>query len=189
MAYQCATCGSIHEDVPTSFAADFPDRYANMARVERDTRSVISSDQCIIDQMEFFVRGCLEVPILGAQEPFLWGLWASVREEAFDEISRSWETPDREKLYGPFKGRIANSPSVYPETLNLKVEILLQPVGTRPLFRLEEPDHPLTIEQQAGITLDRALELASFLLHAKVTSSGVFLPPEPLPSFPTASPQ
>jgi hypothetical protein len=139
--------------------------YANLSRGDRNTRGVIGSDQCIIDQKLFFVRGCLEIPITGSHDLFLWGLWASLREEMFDEISESWELVGREKSRGPYKGRMANSLSVYPETLNLKLEIELQPVGTRPLFRLEETEHPLTIEQRSGISRERALELASLLLH------------------------
>lgn len=109
-----------------SFAADSPDMYANMNRDERDTRSVRGSDQYIIDQKWFFIRGCLEIPIIGSEEVFLWGLWASVREGVFDEIEDCWELQGREKCRGPFKGRLANSLAEYPETLNLKVKILLQ---------------------------------------------------------------
>ena len=163
--FRCTTCGKIHDEVPTSFAADFPDMYANMSREERDIRAVIGLDQCIVDQKWFFIRGCVEVPIVGSDEPFLWGLWASVREEAFDEISESWETEGRESTQPRFKGRIANSLSVYPETLNLKLQIAIQPVGTRPLFTLEDSQHLLAIEQQRGISRQRALELASLLLH------------------------
>jgi hypothetical protein len=163
--YKCSTCGKVHDEVPLSFAADFPDMYANMKREDRDVRAVIGTDQCVIDQKLFFIRGCLEIPIVGSQEVFLWGLWASVREEVFDEISESWVTPGRENLHGPFKGRIANSLSIYPETFNLRLEIVIQPAGTRPLFRLVELDHPLTIEQGSGITRSRALEMATLLLH------------------------
>jgi hypothetical protein len=163
--FKCATCGKVHDGTPLSFAADFPDMYANMSREDRDARCVIGSDQCIIDQKLFFVRGCLELPITGSADLFLWGLWASIREEVFDEISESWEVVGREKSRGPFKGRVANSLSVYPETLSLKIEIVVQPVGTRPLFLLEEAEHPLTIEQRSGISRGRALELASLLLH------------------------
>ena len=92
-----------------SFAADVPDMYANMKGDERDTRATIGSDQCIIDQKWFFLRGCIEIPIVGRNEPFLWGVWASVREEVFDEISDCWEQQDRENLHGPFKGRLGNS--------------------------------------------------------------------------------
>jgi len=148
-----------------SFAADFPDMYAKMKREERDTRALIGSDQCVIDQRWFFIRGCLEVPILGADEPFVWGLWVSIKEGVYDEMSDCWTLEGREKLHGPFKGRLANSLTVYPETLNLKTEIRLQPVGSRPLFRLEEPDNLLAKEQSSGISLARAMELASLLLH------------------------
>ena len=68
-----------------------------------------SSDQCIIDQQWFFIRGCLDIPILGSDEPFLWGLWVSVREEVFDQIEDCWEVQGREQCRGPFKGRLANS--------------------------------------------------------------------------------
>jgi hypothetical protein len=95
--WKCSVCGNVHENVPISFAADFPDMYANMDRDLRDTRAVIGSDQCIIDQKWFFIRGCLEVPIIGSQDPFLWGLWASVREGVFDQISDYWVVQGRER--------------------------------------------------------------------------------------------
>jgi hypothetical protein len=164
-SYRCTTCGKSHEGIPLSFAADFPDMYANMKRDERDSRSIIGSDQCIIDQQWFFLRGCLEIPIIGREEVFLWGLWASVRENVFDEVTDCWELQGRERTRGPFKGRLANSLSIYPETLNLKVDITLQPVGARPLFLIEETEHQLATEQRSGISHDRAMELATLLLH------------------------
>jgi len=139
--------------------------YANLKSEDRDLRGVVGTDQCIVDETWFFVRGCLEIPILGCGEPFLWGLWASIRQEVFDEISECWSQEGRERTHGPFKGRLANSLSVYPETLNLKIAIRMQRVGTRPLFFVEEAEHQLGIEQRLGITQTRAMELASFLLH------------------------
>lgn len=141
--------------------------YANMNRDERDTRSVRGSDQYIIDQKWFFIRGCLEIPIIGSRDVFLWGLWASVREEVFDEISECWELAGREKSRGPFKGRLSNSLSIYPETLNLKVQILIRPVGERPLLMIEENDHQLAVEQRSGIRREKASELAALLLHQR----------------------
>src|SRR5690349_8147603 len=133
-SYICATCGQSHAGLPFSFAADSPDMYANLSQEQRDSRTIIGTDQCIIDEQHFFLRGCLEIPIIGEPEPFIWGLWATVWEKDFDEISASWELQGREKTHGPFKGRLANSIKDYPETLNLKLKIVLQPVGTRPLF-------------------------------------------------------
>jgi hypothetical protein len=76
-----------HAGVPLSFAANYPDRYADLDREARELRAIAGSDQCIIDQEEFYIRGCLEIPIIGTSEVFLWGLWARVKETAFDEIS------------------------------------------------------------------------------------------------------
>ncbi len=163
--YKCSCCGRFHERLPLSFAADSPDMYANMNREERDARTIRGSDQYIIDQKWFFIRGCLEIPIIGSDEPFLWGLWASVKEEVFDEIENCWELAGRETSHGPFKGRLANSLAEYPEILNLKTKVLVQPVGTRPLVVIEENDHPLAIEQANGITRHRAEELASLIMH------------------------
>jgi len=151
--WKCTTCGESHSDVPLSFAADFPDMYANLNSEDRDLRAVIGTDQCIVDEKWFFIRGCLEIPVVSYGEPFLWGVWTSVRREVFDEISDGWTQEGREKTHGPFKGRLANSLSVYPETLNLKIEIRIQPVGTRPLFVVEEAEHQLAIEQRLGIRL------------------------------------
>jgi len=164
-SWKCATCGESHSGIPMSFAADFPDMYANMKRTEREARALISSDQCIIDQKWFFIRGCGEIPIFSSDEVFLWGLWASVREEVFDEIDECWNLQGREKSHGPFKGRLNNSLREYPETLNLKLEIRLQPVGTRPLFTVEDTNHPLGAEQREGMSRERAMGLVSSLLH------------------------
>jgi hypothetical protein len=88
-AYTCRTCGQPHADF-FSFAAGFPDMYANLSIEERDARAIIGSDQCIVDSKWFFLRGLVEIPIIGIPEIFLWGLWASVKEEVFEEISDCW---------------------------------------------------------------------------------------------------
>ena len=90
-SFVCRTCGQSHQEVPLSFAADFPDKYANMSESDRGTRALISSDQCIIDEELFFIRGCLPIPIVNSSEVFLWGLWAMVREEVFNEKNQLFE--------------------------------------------------------------------------------------------------
>ena len=163
--FVCSSCGQEHTGFPLSFAADYPDPYANLSVNERDARAIAGSDQCIIDQREFYIRGCLELPILGTNDVFLWGLWARVKEEVFDEIDNHWESQRREKSIGPYKGRLANALSIYPDTLNQRLEIQIKPVGTRPRFILEEIDNPLSIEQRNGITRNKAEEYACLLLR------------------------
>jgi hypothetical protein len=102
--WKSAAGGKSHAGVQMSFAAGFPDMHATMKREERDIRALIGSDQCVIDQQWFFLRGCLEVPILGREEPFVWGLWVSVKEQVYDEVSDFWTLEGREKLHGRPKG-------------------------------------------------------------------------------------
>jgi hypothetical protein len=45
------------------------------------------------------------------------------------------------------------------------LKIVLQSVGTRPLFYIEESEHPLAQEQQHGISYQLAMERASLYLH------------------------
>jgi len=169
--HTCRACGQLHADF-FSFAADFPDMYANLSIEERDSRAIMGSDQCIVDSKWFFLRGLVEIPITGIPETFLWGVWASVREEVFDEIEDCWELAGREKRHGPFKGRLANSLWEYEETLNLKINIVLQPVGSRPLYVVEDSQHALGRHQQAGMSYERAIEMASFLLHSEGRHAG-----------------
>jgi hypothetical protein len=168
VSYICHQCGLSHEDIPLSFAADFPDQYANMSSEDRDNRSIIGSDQCIINSEAFYVRGLLEIPILDSDDKFLWGLWASVKEEVFDELSDSWEEQGRESRRGPFKARLGNKLAVYPDTFNLKMTIKVQPVGTRPLFFIDEENHPLAIAQRVGMSANETQELVSRLLHPSI---------------------
>lgn len=164
-SYICHCCGKEHAGIPFSFAADYPDPYANMPSEQREVRAVISSDQCIIDQEKFFLRGCLEIPVRNTGQVFLWGLWAQVWQKDFDEISGHWETEGREQRIGPYKARLANSLSLYPATLNLQITLQIGPVGERPVFLVDDERHPLFSEQKEGINLEKAREYACTLLR------------------------
>jgi hypothetical protein len=164
-SFICSSCGNEQIGLPLSFAADFPDPFANLGREERETRAVTSSDQCIIDGEEFYIRGLIQLPVRDSEDVFLWGVWARVNESAFDTISDHWESPGRELRIGPFKGRLANSLSLYLETLNMRLEIKIQHIGERPLFIVEELDHLLCADQNNGLTVRKAQESACLLMR------------------------
>jgi hypothetical protein len=75
--FKCVTCGETHTGMPT-FGADAPLSYFGIPNDERDHRCALGSDDCIIDDKWFFVRGCLEIPVRGEAEPFVWGVWVSL---------------------------------------------------------------------------------------------------------------
>jgi len=165
MTFRCLTCGDEFNEF--SWGYDEPDPYANLSEAAKKERAVISTDQCIIDQSVFFIRGCLEIPIVGTEEPLVLGMWASVTKKSFDRIDELWEADGKENE-SPFKGRLANGLKfAYPDVFNLKAEVRLQPRGSRPQLFVQEPNHPLAIDQYHGISLERALLIASRLMHPK----------------------
>jgi hypothetical protein len=166
--FRCAQCGAIHSGLPQSYAVAFPDEYHLLSEVERKTRALIGSDQCVIDDEKYYIRGIIEIPIIGFPgELFLWGVWACVWKEDFDVISEHWNRAGRESLIGPFKGRLNNLLTGYKEsTRNLKCSIHIRPAGERPVFVMDEPTHALTREQRGGIDLERIAEFASQMLHS-----------------------
>jgi hypothetical protein len=168
LSYLCACCGKEHAEQPLSFAADFPDPYANLTLDARDARAIVSSDQCIIDGEQFYIRGCLELPIQGSDSVFLWGLWARVHEADFDEIDARWDLVGRESTSGPYKGRLANKVPAYPDSINLRLTVRMQPAGKRPLFFVDE-DHALAFDQRRGLSPLRAEEYGCMLLQTGKT--------------------
>ena len=165
--YFCTLCKEFHSELPISYGCHEPDSYLSLSSEDRSSRAVLAPSQCIVDNQKYFIRGLVEIPILGLNEPFLWGVWASVWKEDFEEMDKHWHVQGREKLIGPYKGRLNNSLSEYPDTLNLKCTIQVSVVGERPLFYIDEPDHPLAVEQKQGISLERVQQIASKLCTKK----------------------
>ena len=118
----------------------------------------------MIDESEFFVRGCLEIPVIDGPRPFVWGVWTSLSKPNFKRMGELWETPGREKE-PPYFGWLCTSLPLYPETVHLKTNVHIRPVGQRPFVELEPTEHPLAVEQRTGITMDRVREIAEALLH------------------------
>lgn len=63
------------------------------------------------------VRGCLEIPVHGYEEPFSWGLWLSLSESSFREWVRTFYAQQRSDVR-PFFGWLNTRLHGYPETLN-----------------------------------------------------------------------
>ena len=149
-----------------SFGFDVPDPYAPLSSEERESRATLNRNECVIDDKWFFVRGYLEVPIIGTNGVFLWGLWAGVFERDFDEIHTTWDRLGGDGPFGHYKCRIANSIEEYPDSLNLKARLEVQAVGLRPRLWVEEAEHALAHDQQNGLTMKRAISLASSACHS-----------------------
>ena len=125
-------------------------------------RGKLDSDVCIIEGKDIFVRGCLEIPIIGHKDCFIWGVWVSVSEASFARILELWDAPVVENEPPKF-GWLCNNISLYPTTLNLKTHLHLRGGSKRPSIELEPTDHPLAIDQRQGISIKRVEEIATAL--------------------------
>lgn len=162
--FYCSTCGEFHTELPMTFGADAPLPFYSIPEAEREVRCDLTTDICMIDQQEFYVRGCLEIPVIDGPEPFVWGVWISLSIQSFRRMAELWESPERENE-PPYFGWLCTSLPLYPTTLNLKTHVHSRPVGQRPFVELEPTDHPLAVEQRNGITMDRVRAIAAALLH------------------------
>jgi hypothetical protein len=164
MSYTCKTCGAQHEERPTCFVAELPavvadlDETAQAARVER------GPEQCVLDGEHFCILGNLDVPFPGPEGWIRWTVWSTLSREHFGRAADLWETPGRE-AEGPYFGWLSNQIPGYPPSVNIKALVHTQPVGIRPKIEVIEEDHPLTHDQQKGITLERAEALIHAALH------------------------
>src|SRR4026209_1424841 len=77
--------------VALSFGADAPIHYYGIPAQQREQRTLLGSDQCVIDNEHYFVRGCLDIPIHDSAEVFRWGVWVSVSEQSFHRTSELWD--------------------------------------------------------------------------------------------------
>jgi hypothetical protein len=160
--FRCYTCNEEHEGIP-SFSWDYPANYLYIPIEEREQRCELSSDWCIIDREQFFIRGSLEIPVIDSSEPFVWGAWVSLSERNFKRYLELYEEQGREQEE-PFFGWLCSMPSGYPER-DIKTMVYLRPVPNRPYIELEPTDHPLSIEQREGITLERVQQILEELIH------------------------
>ena len=170
LTFKCAECDEVHEGVPT-FGAEAPFSYYAIPENERGLRCDIGSDACVIDGKEFYVRGCLEIPVHGEKDPFVWGVWVSLSERSFKEWIKNFDK-DRRSDIGPFFGWLNACLRPYPDSINLKTNVHFRDHGIRPYIELEPTEHPLAMEQREGISIPRLAEIYSIMTHEGSGSYG-----------------
>ncbi|RDU35639.1 DUF2199 domain-containing protein [Neobacillus piezotolerans] len=157
--YACSCCGHYHEELPRSYGTPAPVYYYYIDPEEREDKFELSDDLCVMDNEHFFIRGCIEIPILGTEEHFIWGVWVSLNEANFNKVKEYW---DKQEQLEPMFGWLSTELSCYPDTVNLKAMTHFRPDGIRPFIELEPTDHPLAVEFREGITLERVKEIAEY---------------------------
>lgn len=164
ISFKCNSCGETHQGTPT-FGWTYPVQYLSIPKEEREQRISLGTDDCVIDEKHFFIRGCLEIPVIGESEPFAWGVWVSLSKENFTQFIQYFGNEKRAHI-GPFFGWLCSDIWLYPtQTLNLKTQVHLRDNMTRPYIELERTSHPLAIEQREGVSVARIAEIYEKMTH------------------------
>ena len=157
MSDQCDYCDEAHGELPMDIAYKRPYHYFLIPEEEVEKRVRINDDLCVIDEEICLIRGLLPIPVAGSERDFKWGVWAIISKEDFARYLELWDVdyPDIE----PFIGMLSCEPPGYEGILNARVEIRIGKASHRPEFRLQEIDHLMYREQQAGIDRQRMHEI------------------------------
>jgi hypothetical protein len=162
--FLCRSCGERHDGPPLAYAQPAPAYW--LPELADDENSVLGEEQCVIRREHFFVRAQIPIPLLDHDGSFEWGVWVSLSGESFRRMSELWEQDGREQEPACFGWLAVELPVYEPSTLELRTRVHTQPRGRRPLVELEPTDHPLAVEQRAGITMDRVRWIAEAVLHS-----------------------
>ena len=170
LRWKCGSCEEWHTGPCLDFGYDSPhywseaheesSRVAGLLPIGSKNRSetFLNEDYCAINDRDFFVRGLVQLPIIGTADNFCWGVWGSLSRENFETLLKEEEDPKRVELPAMFSWLSTQIPEC-PDTLSLKMYACIQEPGNRPIFELEKTDHPLSLEFHEGITPERVKEI------------------------------
>jgi hypothetical protein len=125
----------------------------------------LSEDFCVMGGRYFFVRSVLEIPVDGVAEKFGFGCWSTLSRENFEKYLAAFDDGDFSD-WGPWGGWLSNRLADYIGTDPEAVWVYPQRDRQRPTLLVQNPGHPLAIDQQHGITPERMLEILAHYGHA-----------------------
>jgi len=166
--FKCSQCDEWHEGRP-SVGYNAPHYYAVLSPEEQKTQANCDSDFCIVRHAEgpgadHFIRAVLEVPIIGTNDAFMWGVWSSLSETNYRAYEQCF-SDETDAGGDAYPGWFSNNLAGYPSTLGLKCQVRLRSEGRRPLIELDAGEHPLCRDYHNGITLEQAHLLFERLFH------------------------
>lgn len=162
--YKCSCCGQVYDKLPLCFGADYPDYYFSVPAEEREKRIELKESLCVVDEQHFFHRGRLTIPIIDHNEDLIFNVWTSISANNFVKRMDLWEDPNRTNEE-PYFGWLQTTIPTYGKTLNIKTIATEQEVGIIPEIKSTEEGHPLTIDQEKGITYKIAVEIVDKIIR------------------------
>lgn len=162
--WTCSTCGSVHSGIPDNYSYEALYTWHTIPERERPNRAFLDSDYCVIDSKDYFVRDCLEIPVVGMAEPLVWGIWVSLSKSNWERERELASDPNRVNEPHYF-GWLSTRIEIYPDTFAPKTNVHTRAVGVRPAIELQLSDHPLSVEQRTGVSSERLIEIATKIEH------------------------
>jgi hypothetical protein len=148
--FECPCCNTQQTGM-MDLAKRLPDPIAVLSEEEQQARAHVSADLCSLDGEHFFVRAILYVPIRKTKDSIGFGVWGSLAEQNFKTYFDEFENHDPQ--FGPFFSWLCSDLPPY-DCGGLESQMAFQPNNKRPLIHLAESDHPLSVAQREGITVD-----------------------------------
>ena len=160
-AWTCRCCGKQFDTLPLDWCWEAPFHWP--AEPSRELGDKLDDHFCAVGEHRF-VRGCLEIPIVGTNDLLVFGVWGSLSQTSFERVVSTWSSDDGEgeSFFSWFSNRLPET--LYPDTLSLQCRVHLRGRTTRPRIELAPTDHPLAVEQRHGISIDRVIEIATALM-------------------------
>lgn len=170
--WECANCDDLHVGL-MALAAFAPDPWPHGETCEpndalRFDGDFLSEDFCVLSgstQQNYLVRAVLEIPVHGLADKFSFGCWSTLSRENFDTYIAGFDDSDYPD-WGPWTGWLCNSLETYIGDRPQSAYVHPQPDRQRPTLRIMDPDHPLAIDQDEGISIERLIEILRFYGHA-----------------------
>ncbi|MET0943828.1 MAG: DUF2199 domain-containing protein [Flavobacterium sp.] len=161
--YTCACCNETFDEMPLCFGAEFPAYYFSVPLEEREQRIEYGGSWCYVDEEHFFHRGRLTIPIIDYHEDLVFNVWTTISEANFCVRMDLWEDANRINQE-PYFGWMQTDVPTYGKTISLKSIAIEQELGLVPEIKMIEENHPLTIDQENGITFEKAVAIVNEIM-------------------------
>lgn len=150
--------------LPMDLGYSWPDTYDPKS----EQRATLNDDFCHIEHSEGdidrAIRCVLNIPVLGVDDMFAFGVWMSVSQKSWDIYSAGFNNGSYE--VDACFGYLLNSLPGSPTSLLLHANVTFGEGKSRPVVWLHDADHPIVEAQRNGVTLGQVEEwVASATRH------------------------
>lgn len=152
-SFTCATCGKVHDGMPTDSGFTLPEDVWAIPEVDRASRAKWTSDLCQLGG-RFFIRCLVRLPFLEREGFYGWGVWAEVDWPTFQRYLELYEVDASNEPAA--SGTLANDIPTYESTIGLPIQIHFGTSTERPTISFaNDEQHALAREARAGLTASR----------------------------------